>query len=179
MYIFEIYISGFKSLEGLNSKETINVGGMSNETALYSLFTSIFVHGSYTHLLTNLILFIAVGIYVHKYFGNKIYISTFFLSGILGNILTKFASDNVTGGMSGCIYGLVALAVFSSFDKSSELYESRWLSVAATSVLVLTTFMFPNVNVYSHTVGFVTGCFIYCIYSAYIKEKEVHLYEKS
>lgn len=179
MYIFELYINGFKALEGLNSTETINVGGMSNQTPLYSLITAMFVHGSYTHLLTNLILFITVGTYIHKYFGNKVYILTFFLSGILGNISTKFMSDNVSGGLSGCIYGLVALAVFSSFNKSSELYESRWLCGGAAFLLLLTTYMFSNVNIYSHSIGFVTGCFVYCVYSAYTKEKEVHMNERT
>lgn len=178
MYILSIFINGFNALDSLNSDETIKVGGMSKETPLYTLVTSLFVHGSLTHLITNIILFITIGRYVCRHFGNTIYIPTFFLSGLLGNVLTKIVSDSASGGLSGCIYGLLAVMVLSSFNKESELYELRWLCCAVTLVLLITTFVFSHINIFAHSIGFITGSFIYCIYSAYKNEKEVDLNER-
>lgn len=171
--IFSIFINGTDGLNGISSAQTLKIGGMSNDTPLYTLITSIFVHRDCTHLITNLALFITTGNYVYRTFGNKVYISTFFISGLVGNLVTKFVSHNVSGGISGCVYGLIALSLLSSFEKGTELYKIRWLYTVIVTLLVFSSFILPNVNAYSHILGFVVGAFAYCIYSTFKIKKEV------
>jgi membrane associated rhomboid family serine protease len=100
---------------------------------IYSLFTYMFVHADFTHVLFNLLFLIIAGLAVEETLGRVAYLSVFFASGfiaamfdILGRFLTGFFNImnhvcsgtllncvNLGGpfiGASGAIFGVMAVA---------------------------------------------------------------------
>jgi len=80
----------------------------------WTIVTSIFVHGSFTHILFNMISLYFLGSFLIRAAGDRSFLAVFFLGGLAGNVLfALLAHPYSTGvGASGAIYALGgALAV--------------------------------------------------------------------
>ena len=80
----------------------------------WTIVTSIFVHGSLTHILFNMISLYFLGSFLIRAAGDRGFLAVFFLGGVAGNVLfALLAHPYSTGvGASGAIYALGgALAV--------------------------------------------------------------------
>lgn len=83
-----------------------------NELALdgqvWRFFTSIFLHGSISHLLYNLLALFFFGIAVEKLIGSKRFLLVYFGSGIIANIISiNFYPSSL--GASGAIMGIIGV----------------------------------------------------------------------
>ena len=78
---------------------------------IWRFVTSIFLHGSITHLAYNLFALLFFGIILEKVIGSKNFLIVFFASGIIANIVAvNFYPSSL--GASGAIYGILgAIAV--------------------------------------------------------------------
>mgnify|MGYP001590914543 FL=1 len=87
--------------------------GILNKSALYNyefwrFFTSLFLHGSITHLLYNLFALFFFGIALEKLIGSKKFLFAFFTSGIIANIISvNFYQSSL--GASGAIMGIIGV----------------------------------------------------------------------
>ena len=92
---------------------TITNLGILNKSALYNyefwrFFTSLFLHGSITHLLYNLFALFFFGIALEKLIGSKKFLFAFFTSGIIANIISvNFYQSSL--GASGAIMGIIGV----------------------------------------------------------------------
>ncbi len=92
---------------------TITNLGVLNKSALYNyeiwrFVTSIFLHGSITHLLYNLFALFFFGIALEKLIGSKNFLISFFVSGIIANIIAvNFYQSSL--GASGAIMGIIGV----------------------------------------------------------------------
>jgi len=80
----------------------------------WTIITSIFVHGGFTHILFNMISLYFLGSFLIRAAGEKSFLEVFFLGGLAGNILFVLLADPSTTGIgaSGGIFALGgALAV--------------------------------------------------------------------
>jgi len=80
----------------------------------WTIITSMFVHGGFTHILFNMISLYFLGSFLIRTVGEKSFLAVFFLGGLAGNILfVLLANPDSTGiGASGGIFALGgALAV--------------------------------------------------------------------
>jgi len=77
----------------------------------YRFVTSIFLHGSFSHLLFNLFALVMFGLILESLIGSRKFLLIFFVSGISANLIAvNFYSSSL--GASGAIYGIIgALAV--------------------------------------------------------------------
>lgn len=77
----------------------------------YRLFTSMFLHFGFSHLLNNMVTLVIIGRNVEPVVGKVRFFIIYFLSGLGGNILS-FAGELISGdyavsaGASGAIFGL-------------------------------------------------------------------------
>ena len=104
----------------LNSNQNFLQLFMTNSIHVTNLFfytnlTSIFLHGSLTHLLTNLLALTIFGRIVESHFKEKT-IYLFLASGIIANLISNFISlfaNNIyySLGASGAIAGLIIMAI--------------------------------------------------------------------
>ena len=95
-FIFQLIIPNFTDFFILNS---------SSYAQPYRFITSIFLHGSFSHLIFNLFALILFGLILESLVGSKRFLMIFFVSGILANLVSvNFYPSSL--GASGAIYGI-------------------------------------------------------------------------
>jgi len=86
---------------------------------LYTLFTSMFVHGGFAHLFGNMFIFLFLGIAFEQRIGAKKFLIIYLLSGICGTLTHSMLNldypDNWISliGASGAIFGIMGAFAFS------------------------------------------------------------------
>ena len=81
----------------------------------YRLFTSMFLHFGYDHLVNNMIALVAMGWNLELEIGKLKFLIVYFVSGLAGNVLSAWwdiqtGSMAVSAGASGAIFGIIGLA---------------------------------------------------------------------
>jgi len=74
----------------------------------WTLLTSVFLHGSLQHLLSNLFALVFFGLILESIVGSKRFIAIFLLTGLLAGIASIFLY-NATLGASGAIFGIIGV----------------------------------------------------------------------
>ena len=77
----------------------------------YRLFTSMFLHFGFSHLLNNMVTLLVMGRYVEPIVGKVRFLILYFVSGLGGNLLSYFeeirtGNYTVSAGASGAIFGI-------------------------------------------------------------------------
>ncbi len=107
----------------------------------WTLVTYMFLHGSGTHLLFNMIALFFFGPRVEGRLGTRHFLGLYFASGIVGGILSILFTPGVIGviGASGAVFG-VTLA-FALYWPRDHIYiwgilpvEARWLVIIMTAL---------------------------------------------
>jgi membrane associated rhomboid family serine protease len=107
----------------------------------WTLITYMFLHGSPTHLLFNMISLFFFGPRVESRLGSRHFLGLYFVSGLVGGILSIIFTPRVPGviGASGAIFG-VTLA-FARYWPRDPIYiwgivpvEARWLVIIMTAL---------------------------------------------
>jgi len=98
IFILQIIFSGFTDLFLLL--------GLQSFEQPWRLVTSIFLHGSATHLLFNLFALVLFGSILEKVIGSRRFLLVFFITGIFASILSAFFYEAALGA-SGAIMGLI------------------------------------------------------------------------
>jgi uncharacterized protein len=78
----------------------------------WTFITSIFLHGSFEHLLVNMLVLFFLGSFLENAIGPKRFVFLFFLSGIVGSlgyVITTTDSTIPAVGASGAIYGVLGV----------------------------------------------------------------------
>jgi len=77
---------------------------------LYTLFTSMFIHGGFPHILGNMLVFFFIGIPFEQRVGWKKFITIYLLAGICGTLthsMFNLGSEVTLIGASGAIFGIM------------------------------------------------------------------------
>jgi membrane associated rhomboid family serine protease len=83
---------------------------------LYTLFTSLFIHGGFAHIFGNMLVFFFIGMAFEQRIGWKRFITIYLLSGIFGTIthsLLNIGSVIPLVGASGAIFGIMGAFAYS------------------------------------------------------------------
>jgi membrane associated rhomboid family serine protease len=79
--------------------------------AVWMLFTAMFLHANPTHLGGNVLFLLIFGTSLEEQISTRKWLTTYFASGIAGNIAFLFLGGNAIGvGASGAIWGLLGAA---------------------------------------------------------------------
>jgi membrane associated rhomboid family serine protease len=131
----------------------------------WRLFTPMFLHIGFLHLLTNTFGLLIFGRIVERYFGSLNFTLIYLLAGVFGNIASyAVLSTGVGAGASGAVFGIVA--AYAAF-----LYKNRALagpmgrsSLGGLVLIIGANLMFgfavPGIDNWAHIGGLISGFFI-------------------
>ena len=110
LYMFAVGVSG--DAEYMATHGAVFFPYMIKNGMWYPLVTAMFLHFDIEHLANNMVMLVAVGRYVEKDMGTVKFVLVYFVSGVLGNILSlardmRTEEFAVSAGASGAVFGLV------------------------------------------------------------------------
>jgi rhomboid protease GluP len=127
-----------------------------SEGQIYRLLSSMFLHGSITHLAFNMFSLYQLGPLVTQLYSKKSFYLIYFVSGLIGSIFSIALQNQILSvGSSGAIFGLMgALFVWAIINKKREAINVILINVIINIALGLSL---PNIDNLAHLGGFVGG----------------------
>ena len=123
----------------------------------WQLFTSMFVHFGLLHIIFNMFALYYFGRLNETFFSSKCYLVIYFVSGLVGNVVSLFMlpAATLSGGASGAIFGLVGSYV-------AMARKARHMGVALLYAVMMLVYSGVglggmDVNNFAHVFGFVGG----------------------
>ncbi len=129
----------------------------------YRIVTAMFVHAGWLHLLFNMYALYYLGLLVENIYGSSKFLVVYFLSGVVGNLLSQLFYYSVPSvGASGAIFGLVGLLLAATYfrkDFPSTLKRSLLISLLPMVIFNIAYGFIPgtDINNAAHLGGFATG----------------------
>jgi len=132
----------------------------------WRIFSAMFLHAGFLHVLFNMFSLYIFGPELEKIAGKARFITIYLLSGIVGNVATYLLNDSSYGslGASGAIFGIFGAFGALVYYTRRTMPMLRKLILPIIVISVIMTFIQPNVNVYAHIGGLVTGFILGLIY---------------
>ena len=131
--------------------------------AYWQLFTSMFVHFGFTHLIFNMFALYYFGRLNENAFTTPKFLTIYFASGLLGSVmsLVLLPAATVSGGASGAIFGLVG-----SYVAVARKAQHMGFALIYAVILFLQSSLLPGVNIFAHLFGLIGGLVLGLIFSA-------------
>ncbi len=124
----------------------------------WRFFTPMFLHGDEIHLAVNCYSLYIVGTQVERLYGHRKFSIIYFVSGILGCIVSFAFSSSVSVGASGAIFGLLGAMLFFAIKRPALLKSSFGANLITTLVINLAYgFMNSRIDNHGHIGGLVGG----------------------
>ncbi len=121
---------------------------------VWQLITSIFIHANLIHLFGNMIFLMIFGLGAEIIYGYRKFFIIYFISGLLGSILSLFLGINtISVGASGAIFGIFGSVIINS----GKLNFKSVLVALIFSTYFLIINIGENVNVLAHLGGLLVG----------------------
>ena len=136
------------------------------ESDFYRLFTYMFTHTGWSHLIGNCIALVSIGLSYAKKKGGIATVAVFILGGILAGIASvtyKYftGSDVMTFGASGAIFALYGGLIAAQIRERSNM---RYLIFSSATLLIYNC-IGANIDWVAHIAGFVSGIIVSIVVS--------------
>ena len=156
IFFFIVNISNYSEIFYLMMLINENV---INHLEIWRLFTSMFIHADYSHLLSNMFGLILFGSYVEQVFQKSHYLLIYFISGLVGNFFTLllFPLYTISYGASGAIFGLIGASVITILYERDNIL--LFFAIFYVLYFILASFA-PHINLWAHLFGLLTGLII-------------------
>ncbi|CAD7702941.1 unnamed protein product [Ostreobium quekettii] len=133
-----------------------------SEGQYYRWFTSIILHQSLVHLLSNALIFVVLGSYLEFRYGSLRVLAVVLLAGLGGNFLSAVAEDrcSIVVGGSGVVFGFMGFAIVDLvLNRELLLHTAIRVIICALFVtfLVMTLVLEEYSSHISHAGGFLCG----------------------
>ena len=148
---------------------------------IYRLFSHMFVHANYMHIIGNAFVLFTVGSRLECLVGKIKYILIYFASGLTASIFVLVFQSNVdTVGASGALYGVLAYLVVLSYVNRQEMYYSLYDWLIPLAIFgCAETFFSPGISIWEHVGGFVAGLLLAFVFRKNMKiELEIEMKEQ-
>lgn len=132
----------------------------------YRLFTCMFLHFGFAHLMNNMLTLVVIGWKVEMFVGKIRFLVIYFLSGLGGNLLSMavdiWKQDySVSAGASGAIFGLtgamLCLAIL-NHGRAGNITKQGMIVMIFISLYM--GFTSGGVDNFAHIGGLLTGCLV-------------------
>ena len=145
---------------------------------LVSIITAMFMHGGSMHILMNMLVLILLGVPFEERIGSRSFLLIYFISGILGSLITGLVSvynqeglDTLNIGASGAVFGIMGgFALLYPRDEIPMLLGPIFLHrvpvILATIVFVAMETLYVGMNTQdgighgTHMASFIAGVFL-------------------
>jgi len=154
------YLINFSGKYGDSFTNFLALGWKSNpeirDGEYYRLLTSMFLHGDFFHLLFNMYSLYQIGPAIINLFKPSGFAIVYFVSGIVGSLLSYFFNSNPSVGASGAIFGLVgALGAVAIVTQNYGLLINIFLILVINFLYALDPI--HRIDNFGHLGGLVTG----------------------
>lgn len=126
----------------------------------YRLFTSIFIHASFIHILFNMYALKILGFQLESYLGKVKFLVVFIVSGLVGSLASAVMSNAVSVGASGAIFGLLGSYIYFAYNYRLILGNSLKTDIIPVVLInLLIGVLVPGIDIFAHLGGLVAGLF--------------------
>lgn len=140
---------------------------------IWRLITPIFLHANEIHLFSNMIALLLFGatIETNQRISRLQFLSTYVISGIIGNIFTLFLlpPNAISLGASGAIFGLIGVVLIMVATENRSLLPFALLYVLYFIIASIS----PEINIWAHLAGLLGG--LLCGYFFYYPKKKIEI----
>ena len=127
----------------------------------YRLFSSIFIHASFIHILFNMYALWILGSQLESYLGKFRFITVFMVSGLIGSLFSAILTNNVSVGASGAIFGLLGSYLYFGYNYRLVLGNNLKNSIIPVILINLVIgLLVPGIDIFAHIGGLIGGVFI-------------------
>ena len=132
----------------------------------YRLFTCMFLHFGFSHLMNNMLTLVVIGWNVEMFVGKIRFLVIYFLSGLGGNLLSMavdiWKQDySVSAGASGAIFGLAgAMLCLAILNHGRAGNITKQGMIVMIFISLYTGFTSGGVDNFAHIGGLLTGCLV-------------------
>ncbi len=137
----------------------------------YRLFTSMFLHFGFDHLVNNMVMLLAIGWNLEQEIGRLKYLIIYLGSGLCGNILSAFfdirmEEYSVSAGASGAIFGLIGALLYVAIRNRGRIGNVTGKGIVFMVILSLYYgFTSTGVDNAAHIGGLISGFLLsVCLY---------------
>ena len=125
----------------------------------WRIVTSIFLHGSFTHILFNAFSLFVFAPDLERLIGKGRFITIYIASGLAGNILTYIIQDYgyASVGASGAIFGVFGAFAALVYFTRNNFPQLKQVILPLVIISVIMTFLSSGVNAVAHIGGLATG----------------------
>jgi len=129
----------------------------------WQLFTSMFVHFGFAHIIFNMFALYYFGRLNETTFTAPKFLTIYLASGLLGSVMTLVLLPPATlsGGASGAIFGLVG-----SYVAVARRAQHMGFALVYAVILFVQSSLLPGVNIYAHLFGLIGGLVLGLVFSA-------------
>ncbi len=173
-----LLFTGVFSLDFFSNNIALSLKNI-QELRIWTIFTSMFMHGGFFHLFANMLSLVFIGSLVEKLLGKRRYLWFYLLSGIAASavyLLSEFLFPSGLGavGASGALFGLIGLLILLTPDLPVYLFfipipiKMKYAGVGMLVLLWLISIAgdIPIGNT-AHLGGLIAGL----VYGVYLKSK--------
>ena len=146
---------------------------------LYTLFTSMFLHGDFLHILGNMIIFLFMGMAFEQRIGWKNFLIIYLVTGVCGALthsLLNLGSNIPLIGASGAIFGIlgafaysyprdevvmpIPLGIIMVFRRIKVMYAAVLFAALETVIVMFFSGAQDNTAHFAHFGGLISGVFL-------------------
>lgn len=129
----------------------------------YRLFTSMFLHFGFEHLMNNMVTLVLIGWNLEIEIGKVKFLLIYIVSGLGGNVLSAWyefraADYAVSAGASGAIFGIIGALLYVALRNRGRIGEISGRGIVFMIIISLYYgFSSGNVDNMAHIGGLITG----------------------
>ncbi|WP_211089238.1 MULTISPECIES: rhomboid family intramembrane serine protease [Lactobacillaceae] len=165
LIVIMVLVYGAMTLDGgsTNVNVLITFGAKLNvliqQGEWWRLFTPIFLHIGFTHILMNMITLYFVGIQIEAAFGHTRFLALFLVAGVGGNVASFCFSNSLSAGASTAIFGLFGafMMLGESFWQNPVIRQLTQTFLAFVVMNILFDLFAPGIDLAGHIGGLVAG----------------------
>ena len=151
-----------------------------NGERYYTLFTSMFLHFGFSHLMNNMVMLLVIGYSLEPEVGKLRFLLIYIGSGLLGNIVSAWCdvssgSYAVSAGASGAIFGIVGALIYVAIRNHGRVGDVSTRGLVLMAGLSLYYgFTAQGVDNAAHIGGLVSG-FLLAVLTYWKRKREYRL----
>jgi rhomboid protease GluP len=143
-------------------------GPLTTHGQWWRLVTAAFVHGSFLHLLMNMLILLSIGLFTERLFGRVGFIVLYLFAGIGGNLASLVLHPfTVSMGASGAIFGLYGGLLAVLLLHRNTVPRPRVIAIAKSAAIFIAVNLLyglsqSNVDMAAHIGGLAAGFLLGC-----------------
>jgi len=132
------------------------------EGQYWRLLTNIFLHAGYLHILFNMYGLLNLGSVLERLYGPTRFLFLYLCSGIAGSIVSWLATQSLSVGDSGAVFGVAGVMVVYGFKHKNTIPHAMASSFGKGALPFIAFnlylgFSHPQIDNYAHTGGLLAG----------------------